>query len=153
MKKLLFLLCCIFSFFISFGQKLNVNPNGNITDENKQILIPLEVKKLLANYPEQLALYDVGNTKKKIGNILLISGFGLIGTDLIISLTSDNQFPKMLSAIGLGAVALAIPVKIGYYNKIKSAVDGFNNNKKIGYSNKLEIIAKNTEIGLKLTFN
>ena len=152
MLKNIYLLVIILSINTSFGQNLTVNEQGNVLDENKLVLKTNEVQKLLANYPEQLLLFNAGNKKKSIGNILLLSGCGLIATDLVISLTSDQQFPKLLSAIGLGAIIVAIPIKMGYSKKINTAINDYNNNKKIGYNNKLEVISNNAGIGLKLTF-
>ena len=136
----------------ALGQKLIVNSNGTVLDENNLIIKTADVQKILANYPEQLAMYNVGNKKKNTGNVLLLAGCGLIATDLVISLIADRQFPKLLSAIGLGTIALAIPIKMGYSKKISTAISDFNNQKNIGYNNKLEIISNNVGIGIKLTF-
>ena len=153
MKFKLFIIFVFFVCFKTYSQKLSTNANGQVFDENNKQLKTEEVQKLLENYPKQLAIYNSGNSKKNIRNICLLSGFGLIGTDLIISLANDTQFPKILSAIGAGAVLAAIPIKLGYTNKIQTAVNDYNNDKKVGYKTKFDLFVNPLSIGIKLTFN
>ncbi len=153
MTKKILLLFVLFINLQLLAQKLTTTSYGSVLDENKSILKPEQVKTILYNYPEQLKDYSDGNKKKKLGNIFIIAGAGLIFTDLVISLTKDKSFPKMLSAIGIGSIAVGVPIKLGYSKKIKNAIDGYNNNKKIGYHEKLEITANNAGLGLKLSFN
>ena len=149
-----FLIIVLFAISIhSFSQELTTNSYGSVLNQDKTIIKPDEVKKLLANYPDQLNEYSLGHKKRKLGNVFIYSGVGLIFTDLIISLGKDKSFPKALSAVGFGAIAVGVPIKLGYSKKIKNAIDGYNSNKKVGYNQKLEIIGTNNGLGLKLSFN
>ena len=136
-----------------FCQQLSTTTYGSVLNSEKTILKSDEVKQLLANYPEQLKEYSSGIKKRNTGNIFIYSGVGLIFTDLLVSLGKDLNFPSTLSAIGFGAIAVGVPIKIGYSKKIKNAIDGYNLNKKTAYSQKLELIGNNNGLGLKLTFN
>jgi hypothetical protein len=109
-----------------YGQTLTLKSGGNIVDSNNQKLTPTEVRSLLNNTPELLNEYNAGRTKKSVGNILMGAGIGFIIGDLASGATQDITYPTAFTFIGMAAIVIAIPVKIGYSKKIKSAVEGYN---------------------------
>ncbi|MBC7641592.1 MAG: hypothetical protein H7174_04540 [Flavobacterium sp.] len=136
-----------------YSQLLKTNSYGSVLNEDKTIVKPEDVKKLLANYPTQLNEYSLAIKKRNLGNIFIYSGVGLIFTDLLISLTKDLDFPKALSAVGFGAISVGVPIKLGYSKKIQNAINGYNSKKELGYNQKLEIIGNPSGLGIKLSFN
>jgi hypothetical protein len=122
------LLIAFFLLTLSFtySQTLSLKSGGNIIDSNNQKLTPTEVRTLLNNTPELLNEYDAGRTKKTVGNILMGAGIGFIIGDLASGATQDITYPTAFTFIGMAALVIAIPVKIGFSKKIKSAVDGYN---------------------------
>ncbi|CAN1562461.1 hypothetical protein MCETHM1_02719 [Flavobacteriaceae bacterium] len=139
-----------------YSQTLSLKSGGNIIDSNNQKLTPTEVRTLLNNTPELLNQYDAGRTKKTVGNILMGAGIGFIIGDLAAGATQDITYPTAFTFIGMAALVIAIPIKIGYSKKIKSAVDGYN--KKVAVKDcdfKIEsssVIANQNGIGILFTF-
>ncbi|MFH6992976.1 hypothetical protein [Flavobacterium sp. FlaQc-48] len=101
-----------------------------------------------------MALYNAGRSKKTWGNVLFYGGLGLVATNLIVAMNTDNitsasgtvsynngsgsnpvagyasaqsKPANMTAAIIGGAFILAsIPVKIGYLKKVRSAAKKYN---------------------------
>jgi hypothetical protein len=162
-----------FSFFFilcvmqSYSQKLVYKSNGNIFDvENKQIL-PDKVRELLHDNQRLLAAYNAGRSKKTAGNVLLIGGSAMVIGDVLLgvftdgnptvsgySVTSERNYPSVLTFVGLAAIVVAIPVKIGFSKKIQDVVSEYNNANATGYTeHKLDFITNASGIGLRLTLN
>jgi len=163
-KPLFFLLLFLYSLQ-SFSQKLVYKSNGNIIDSQNNKISPDQVRELLKNNEKLLADYNAGRSKKTVGNVLLIGGFGLIVADLIIGVTAkvglqngnEKDYPSALTYVGLAALVVAIPVKIGFSNKIEKVVTDYNNQTNTGYNQnnkqKLDLITNSNGIGLRLTLN
>ena len=168
MIKPLFFLIIFFCNLQSYSQKLVYKSNGNIKDSENNTVSPTKVRELLANNEKLLADYNAGRSKKTIANGLLIGGFGLLATDLLIGATTDGNttvsgnsiqternYPSALTYVGLAAMVIAIPVKIGFSNKIEKVVAEYNNQKTTGYNQnskqKLDLITNSNGIGLRLT--
>ncbi len=173
-KRLFFLLLFLCSLQ-SFSQQLVYKSNGTITDSENNKISPDQVRKLLKDNEKLLADYNAGRSKKTVGNILLIGGLGFLTADLLQGLTTDettvasgnyysiqgvqseNNYPSVLTYIGVAAIIIAIPVKIGFSNKIKNVVTDYNNLKTTGYkqfnNQKLDLITNSRGIGLRLTLN
>ena len=68
-----------------------------------------------------------------------------------------NNYPSLMTYIGIAAVIVAIPVKIGFSNKIKNVVTDYNNQNATGYEQfndpRLDLITNSNGIGLRLTLN
>ncbi len=164
---LLFFFCCL----QSHSQKLVYNSNGNITDTENNKISPAQVRALLASNEKLLSDYNIGRTKKTIGNILLISGPVLVVTGIFAYVISgfesgmngvyvdesDRLIPKIIAFTGLAELLIAIPVKIGFSNKIKNVVTEYNNQSATGYKQfnepRLDLITNSNGIGLRLTIN
>lgn len=175
MVKQLFFLLIFFCSLQSYSQKLVYKSNGNILNSENQKISPDQVRELLKNNQQLLADYNAGRSKKTIGNILLIGGFGFLTVDLIQGLTTDNttftqgnyysvqgvqsenNFPSVLTYLGFAAIIVAIPVKIGFSKKIKNVVTEYNNQTATGYNEykkqKLDLITNSNGIGLRFTIN
>ena len=164
MNKLFLFIFLLFANFYSFSQKISYTSNGNIQNSEKKNISPNEVRVLLKDNQQLLDNYNAGRDKKTIGNVSLIGGPLLIVTDLILGLTanvgsqngSEKTYPSALTYIGFAAIAVAIPVKIGFSKKIRNVVSEFNSLDKVGFvpnDNKLYLISNSNGIGLRLTLN
>ena len=165
--KQLFVLLFFFCILQSHAQKLVYKSNGNILNSENQQISPDQVRELLKDNQKLLADYNAGRSKKTIGNILLIGGSALVIGDLIVGATTDgnttvtgnsiqteSNYPSALTFVGLAAVAVAIPVKIGFSKKIKNVVTEYNNQLATGYNKpKLDLITNSNGIGLRFTLN
>ena len=170
-KPLFFLLFFFFCCLQSHSQKLVYNSNGNITDTENNEISPHQIRHLLKSNEKLLKDYNIGRTKKTIGNILLISGPVLLVTGTFAYVISgfesgmngvyvdesDRLIPKIIAFAGLAELLIAIPVKIGFSNKIKNVVTDYNNQNATGYKQfnepRLDLITNLNGIGLRLTLN
>lgn len=154
MIKQLFILLFFVCSVQSFSQKLVYKSNGNILNSENQKISPDQVRELLKDNQKLLDEYNAGRTKKTAGNVLIIGGFALLTADLLTGLTADVKFPTALTYAGLAALVIAIPVKIGFSNKIEKVVEDYNNQLTTGYNKpKLDLITNSNGIGLRLTLN
>jgi hypothetical protein len=139
-----------------YSQTLSLKSGGKIVDSNNKKLTPTEVRALLNDKTELLNEYNAGRTKKTVGNILMGAGIGFIVGDLASGATQDITYPTAFTYIGIASLIIAIPVKIGYSKKIKSAVDGYNKKVAVQYSDfKIEsssIFANQNGVGILFTF-
>lgn len=165
MNRFFFVIILLFSFNSnSFSQSLIYKSNGNVYNAQMQRLSPDEVRKNFSIDRKDLDLYNSGRVKKTVGNVLLIGGIGLITTDLFIGFTgttasNPRPYPSALTYIGATFVCVAIPIKIGFSKKIKTAVNSFNElypngtTANISNSNDLEFVANGNGLGFRLTLN
>ena len=174
MIKPLFFLLLFFCSLQSFSQKLVYKSNGTILNSENQKISPDQVRELLKDNEKLLADYNAGRTKKTFGNILLIGGLGFLTADLIqgatasgmtavpvgggyYALQTEKTYPTALTYVGVIAVIVAIPVKIGFSKKIKNVVTEYNNLMVTGYNQfnkqKLDLITNSNGIGLRWTLN
>ncbi len=167
MIKPLFVLFLFFCISQSHSQKLVYKSNGTILNSENQQISPDQVRELLKDNQKLLADYNAGRSKKTVGNVLLIGGLGLMAIDVVIgantdgnttvtgnSIQTESNYPSALTFVGLAALAVAIPVKIGFSKKIKNVVTEYNNQFATGYNNsKLDIITNSNGIGLRFTLN
>jgi hypothetical protein len=141
---------------LTYSQTLTLKSGGRIIDSNNQKLTPTEVRTLLNNNSELLNEYNTGRTKKTVGNILIGAGIGFIIGDLASGATQDITYPTAFTFIGMAALAVAIPVKIGYSKKIKSAVEGYNKQVAVQDSDfkikSSSIFANQNGLGILFTF-
>ena len=167
MIKPLLVLLLFFCILQSHAQKLVYKSNGTILNSENQQISPDQVRELLKDNQKLLAEYNAGRSKKTLGNILLIGGSAMVIGDLIVGATSDGNttvtgnsiqternYPSVLTYVGLAAVVVAIPVKIGFSKKIRNVVTEYNNQSATGYNNpKLDLITNSNGIGLRFTLN
>ncbi|WP_144892030.1 hypothetical protein [Flavobacterium tiangeerense] len=143
--------------------------NGNILDSEREKITPNQVRELLKDNQQLLADYNIGRTKKTVGNILLISGPVLLFTGTMAYVISgfdqgmnpefegkpNKSIPIIIMGTGLAALLITIPVKIGFSKKIKNVVTDYNNQNAIGNkqfeSTKVDLITNSNVVGLPLT--
>ncbi len=175
MIKPLFFLLLFFCSLQSHSQKLVYKSNGTILDSESQKISPNQVRELLKDNQQLLEDYNDGRSKKTLGNILIISGLGFLTADLVQGVTASgisatpieggqyalqdekNNYPSLMTYIGIAAVIIAIPIKIGFSNKIKNVVTDYNNQNATGYKQfnepRLDLITNSNGIGLRMTLN
>ena len=160
MIKQLFILLFFVCSLQSFSQKLVYKSNGNILNSENQNISPDQVRELLKDNEKLLANYNAGRSKKTIGNVLLIGGSALVIGDLIVgattngnttvtgnSIQTERNYPSALTFVGLAGLVIAIPVKIGFSNKIEKVVTDYNNQLTTGYNKpKLDLITNSNGI-------
>ena len=173
-KPLIFLLFFLISL-PSHSQKIVYKSNGTILNSENKKISSNEVRELLKNKEQLLADYNEGRSKKTVGNVLIIVGLGSLTADLIKSATSagisarpigggqyalyddQNNYPTFLTYIGIAAIIVAIPIKIGFSKKIKNVVTEYNNQTAIGYKkakeSKLDLVTNSNGIGFRFTLN
>lgn len=68
-----------------------------------------------------------------------------------------NNYPSLMTYIGIAAIIIAIPIKIGFSKKIKNVVTDYNNQNATGYKqfneSRLDLITNSNGIGLRMTLN
>ena len=175
MIKPLFFLLLFFCSLQSHSQKLIYKSNGTILDSESQKISPNQVRELLKDNQQLLEDYNDGRSKKTLGNILIISGLGFLTADLVQGVTASgisatpigggqyalqdekNNYPSLMTYIGIAAIIIAIPIKIGFSNKIKNVVTDYNNQNATGYKQfnqpRLDLITNSSGIGLRMTLN
>ncbi|RZJ28981.1 MAG: hypothetical protein EOO48_08610 [Flavobacterium sp.] len=152
----IFLTIALFASLAAFSQqqKLIVKSNGNIYNEQGDKFTPEEIRVLLEHKPALLEEYNSGRDKKSIGNFLMIAGSVCIFGDLALGF-AGTHYPTALTIVGVPALIIGIPVKIGFRKKIRHAVSQYNNQVALNDGFKVERIAfcagENT-IGFKMTF-
>ena len=116
-----FLVCSLYSW----AQQLSYK-SGNIYDSNNQKLKTTEVEELMSKDVKALDLYKTGTSKSIWSSVLVAGGAGLLVGDLIKSVSTSVLYPTALTYIGLGSIAVSIPVSLHHNNNIKKAVDAYN---------------------------
>jgi len=151
--KLKFTSLILMFSILSFAQ-LTVQSRGQVFNAQNRQLTVAEVRNLLSTNVPMLDLYDSGRAKKTAGNILLIGGATAIVADLLTGLTQDKKYPTALTIVGVAALIVAIPVKIGYSRKIRKAVDGYNLKPVLQNFtfDDIRICASSSGVGLRLKF-
>lgn len=155
----------------AFSQQLTYKSGGTVYNAENKRLSSDEVRQLLANNSEALSLYNAGRSKKTWGNVLFYGGIGLVATNLIIGMNTDNSttsypgngyYPSVKSEptnmtaaiIGGALIVASIPIKIGFPKKIKSALSKYNDGLVNNYkpAPKTTLLASTNQIGLRIEF-
>lgn len=139
----------------SYSQQLVYKPGGKVFTSENSKMPSSEVKQLLATHPELLNLYQTGRTKKTMGSILMVGGVLFLAGDLLKGLTADEKYPSSLTYIGGALIVVSIPIKAGYPKKIRSAIDGYNEqlygNNGTALKN-ISFLSTTNGLGVRLTF-
>jgi hypothetical protein len=155
--KIKFLITSLFLMIslISWSQELKYK-SGYMYDSNNQKLNTEQVQELMSKDLNTLALYKKGTNKSIINPILVGTGAALLIGDLIKSVSTNVMYPTALTYIGIGSIAVSIPLSIIKTNKIKKSVDSYNQyiktHKTTFLIEKKSLIANQNGIGLQLTF-
>ncbi len=156
MKILLFIIgLALMGSISSLAQTLSYK-SGNIFDANNQRLKHTEVEELMHKDATASALYKKGTAKSYWSPILIGAGSGLLISDLILSVTSKKLYPTALTYVGLGSIAISIPISMHKNHKVKKAVDAYNEyiitQKTTLLIQKTSFISNQNGIGMQLTF-
>ena len=163
MKQLLFIFTLLLGL-TAFSQGLtlkNNTPNELILKKGKiyqnDVQIPsYQVKKILASNLHSLHLYKEAKSKEALGGMLLGIGITASVVDLAIGLFSDVKYPTVISYVGLGAIAISIPILSGRAKKVEEAVKTYNDGLKNTSSNdtdfNLSAVANQNGIGIQIKF-
>jgi hypothetical protein len=158
MKRFLILSIFLISQLFQ-AQQLEYKGNGNVIDSQKNKISPNKMRELLANNEKLLENYNLGRTKKTVGNVMLIGGLGFLVGVVAKGIFGpiNTEYPSVLTYIGLSSIVLSIPVKLGFSKRIKNVISDYNSVYKVGYIKpnykKLEIITNTNGIGLSITLN
>lgn len=134
-----------------------------ITTENKKYYVDgvhvykHEIKNVLAANPAALNLFNKAKKKETWGGVLIGSGVALCIADAVKGAVSDEDYPSAMSYVGVGLVAVSIPVMWGKNKMRKESIEMYNNGlepkeKTLGYNFNMNIISNLNGIGLNVTF-
>jgi hypothetical protein len=154
--KQLFLILAIFSFSISFAQKLEYT-NGKIFQDGEQ-LSSFETKKVMETDLKALHLFKKAKSKESLGGFILGLGIGGTVADLVMGLTSDGKkYPTAITYVGVGLMAVSIPILSGRKKMIEKSIDTYNSGlqeqkKTLGDNFELNIVNNSNGVGLRINF-
>ena len=154
MKQFLLILT-VFGFTISFAQKLEYN-NGKIFQDDEQIS-SFETKTVLASDLKALHLFKKAKSKESLGGFILGLGIGGTVADLVMGLTSDVKYPTAITYVGVGLMAVSIPILSGRKKMVQESVDIYNaglqeQKKTLGDNFELNIVNNSNGVGLQINF-
>ena len=154
MKKL-FLILAIFGFSISFAQKLEFT-DGKIFQDGEQ-LSSFETKNLMKTDLKALRIFKKAKTKESVGGFILGLGIGGTVADLVMGLTSDVKYPTGITYVGVGLMAVSIPILSGRKKMVQESVDMYNQGlkdekKTLGDNFELNIVNNSNGVGLRINF-
>ena len=154
--KQIFLIVAIFGFSISFAQKLEYT-NGKIFQDGEQ-LSSFETKNLMKTDLKALHLFKKAKSKESIGGFILGLGIGGTVADLVMGLTSDGKkYPTAITYVGVGLMAVSIPILSGRKKMVQESVDMYNQGlkdekKTLGDNFELNIVNNSNGVGLRINF-
>lgn len=153
MKKVITLAILFFSL-LSFSQQLKLD-NGKFYLKGNRI-DSREARTLFATNVKAATLYKQAKSKEALGGFLLGFGIGLTVGDLAIGLFSDKEYPTAMTYVGVGSIAVSIPVLSGRKKRIEEAVKIYNSEHKeneLGATTyELNAIGNQNGFGLRLKF-
>ncbi|MDP5097509.1 MAG: hypothetical protein NWP90_07525 [Flavobacterium sp.] len=154
MKQFLLILTVV-GFTISFAQKLEYN-NGKIFQDGEQIS-SFETKTVLASDLKALHLFKKAKSKESLGGFILGLGIGGTVADLVMGLTSDVKYPTAITYVGVGLMAVSIPILSGRKKMVQESIDIYNaglqeQKKTLGDNFELNIVNNSNGVGLQINF-
>ena len=152
MKKIITLTLLFFTF-ISFSQQINID-KGKFYMRGNQVY-NRELKQLLSSNVKAVTLYNQAKSKEAWGGFLLGVGIGLTTADLAIGLFSDKKYPTEMTYIGLGSIAVSVPILSGRKKKIEEAIKIYNSeHSDFGLTNNFELnaISNQNGLGIQISF-
>lgn len=153
--KQFFLIAAIFGFSISFAQKLEYT-NGKIYQAGEQ-LSSFETKKVMETDLKALHIFKKAKTKESLGGFILGLGIGGTAADLVMGLTSDVKYPTGITYVGVGLMAISIPILSGRKKMVQESVDIYNQGlkdekKTLGDNFELNIVNNSNGFGIQINF-
>jgi hypothetical protein len=154
MKQIfIFTLLCVVHF--SFAQELQFEKGRFYLDGNK--IKDSQAKELIASHEPALALFKTSKEKGAFGGLLLGAGIGLVLTDMTLgSYTYRYEYPQTVTFIGLGCIALSVPILHGRGKKMKESARLYNEQRSqlqnTGSQYELNFVNNARGFGLQLQF-
>ncbi|UPT70649.1 MAG: hypothetical protein M0D53_16535 [Flavobacterium sp. JAD_PAG50586_2] len=126
---------------------------GKIYQNGEQIP-SYQVKKILASNVRSASLYKKAKTKEGLGGTLLGLGITLSVVDFAIGVFSDADYPTAMTYVGVGMVAVSIPILSGRAKKVKEAVESYNDGLKNTTSLDFDLnaMANQNGVGIQIKF-
>lgn len=165
MKNILLAFALLFGF-TAFSQGLTLGKeskppikyeSGKFYANGNQIS-SREARALFATNVKSATLFKQAKSKEGLGGFLLGFGIGLTVGDLAIGLFSDKKYPSALTYVGVGSMAVSIPVLSGRKRRIEEAVKSYNADRteeKLGANKntfELNAVTSQNGFGLQLKF-
>lgn len=154
--KQLFLIITLLGFTLSFAQKLELN-EGKIYQNDVQ-LSSFETKKVMETDLKAQYLFKKAKSKESIGGFILGLGIGSTVADLVMGLTSnEKKYPTAITYVGIGLMAVSIPILSGRKKMIQESVDIYNSGlkeekKTLGSNFELNIVNNTNGLGFQINF-
>lgn len=113
-----------------------------------------QVKKILASNVRAISLYKKAKTKEGLGSTFLGLGVTLSVVDFAIGVFSDADYPTAMTYVGVGMVAVSIPILSGRAKKLKEAVESYNDGLKNTTSLDFDLnaMANQNGVGIQIKF-
>lgn len=138
----------------SFSQEIKLE-KGKFYKDGLQIST-FETKKLLVTNYKALSRFQKGKNKESIGFMLTGIGAALITVDLVKGLVSDVKYPTALTYVGVGFVALSIPILSGRNKKIREGINFYNEGLKttgeLNSNLQVSVISNQNGYGFRINF-
>ncbi len=182
MKNVILIVILFLSGFSFCQTPFKFKSGGRVTYNDVKMSSD-SIRNLINSNQKALELYNIGRTKKTVGNVLIWGGIAtLVGkftydityipkvissntstyptgyygnTGSIYNNVYESQPSRSLYYVGAVMLIAAIPIKIGFSNKIKQAVTLMNQdfkNPKTTFIESSDIIVNSNGIGFQLTF-
>ena len=172
MNKLLLFFSLSLSF-TSFSQEIFVYKSGGKILQNGVVVPPNKVREILSTNQHALEIYNAGRVKKTFGNILLTGGLVLLpsyylyyaannGTNKVsgnnpstATIIGKNEVSTVPLYLAGAMIIIAIPIKLGFSNKIRDVVKLMNedvNKQKTTFIESADFIANSNGIGVSIGF-
>jgi hypothetical protein len=148
MKRMITLVVLLLTI-LSYGQQITFEKGRFYLGGTR--IDSREARNLFATNVKAAALYKQAKSKEALGGFLLGFGIGLTVGDLAIGLFSDQEYPTAMTYIGLGSVAVAIPILSGRKKRYEEAVSIYNSEHKelkLGANIPIELNAISNQNGL-----
>lgn len=154
MKSIILTLGLLFTSLL-FSQEIKTENNKFYVDGT--LVYKHEITKTLASNLPALKLYKKSRTKESIGGLLFGAGAGLIIGDVVKGLVSDVAYPSGFTYVGLGLIAVSIPVLHGKNKMRAQSIEMYNNGlepkeKTLGYNFDVNFITSQNGIGFNIKF-
>lgn len=138
---------------IPAGQEIELKDNKFYI--NNEQIPSYEIKNYLkANDFKAYSLFNKSKNKSVLGGFFLGLGSALIIGDAVKGAVSDADYPTAMTYIGGGLVGTSIFVLNGKKQKMRDAIDMYNNGLKTISQTEttIDFVANNNGVGLRLTF-
>jgi hypothetical protein len=127
--------------------------NGKIYQDGVQIPT-YQVKKILASNLHSLKVFKQAKSKETLGGAVLGLGATMTVVDLAVGLFSDVKYPTALTYVGVGMMAVSIPILSGRAKRVEDAVSSYNESLKntTAVDFDLNALANQNGVGIQVKF-